>query len=282
MAAATPAAVPPVAAAPAAASPATPAAVPPAAAPLAAAAPSAAMPSPAAPRLVMRQTGDGLPPPAAAPSIGMPEVERLSSPLPSSYMPSYSAIPPPSGLPSYADATPPPCTATVAPTTALTNDIEQLLATEPDAEPLPVCVGNMFAEDGMLSHLQNSLSLAGRAVMLSVQNHTAGLLTLRECRLAQGEWRLPPPSGVPSQAQSCFGAITQAGDVRGQATYVDKHRHQYVLTFTQPATGIGTATATCTQARVSADESVNKPLTVTTVKGRTAQGLREISFRLSE
>eukprot|EP01045_Picozoa_sp_COSAG04_P034564 COSAG04_NODE_7625_length_1096_cov_0.748245_2_plen_243_part_00 len=165
----------------------------------------------------------------------------------------------PKQLPGYSAALPVPARMGAhSPTPA--SPFDRLVsppATVPAAKagpPLPTFIGNIDTERDttITDRLHSALAMAGRGLLLQVENRAAQLLTLRECDAVRGSWQLPPPSGIEAQSAVYFGAISSAGDITGTATFVDAARRGYTLEWTTEGGGA--------RANISALDDGDKPM----------------------
>lgn len=188
--------------------------------------------------------------------------------LPSTSPPAYTALPLPLPSPqaptaasNVGEAPTPGAIGFLAPAPE-PNDDERGGLAEASKSSLPIFVGALPAVGEELAQLQGAMaSMGGCGVVLTVTNYTTQMLTLKECAVSQGgavlccavlcclnltrprprprnciagKWRLPPPAGIAPRSLSCF-AVYGPHDVSGRATYVDAHRHHYVLDWVRPA-----------------------------------------------
>ena len=209
----------------------------------------------------------------APPSYSQPPVSYekppsfASSMQPPSMAPAGLAPAPAMPPPAWAQPPPPAATASMAPPAAISGGggggsspfFDNLLSEagaaaagsqeEEQLPPLPTYVGTTVAQGDTVSRLHATMAMAGRGVVLQIENRTKQILTLRSCSLNSapgdsgggGRWQIPPPSGVESEATAVFGATTSsAAEIAGRFTLVDAARHCYNLEFnTSVGGGIG-------------------------------------------
>jgi len=164
----------------------------------------------------------------------------------------------------------------------LAEDVERLLsprANENDASLLSF-VGALPA-GGLVEHLQASLSLSGQGLLVVIKNFTTHTLTLEECYISQGVWKLPPPSGLSPCSRSYFGAIAMSEQIHARATFVDRNCRRYILSVDR-SSSVSIPNGKISPNQISRTAAEDLPLETCCVSGVARAGLAQLTFSFSE